>query len=134
MCGGCRLGTGQGYRQRRVGAQRRFVFGAVGALYGVVDLSLFTCRAPLQGAVQRLIDAAHGLQDASALIGASIPVPQFYRLVASGGRARRDTGTGGGSVIQQNFGLDGRRSAGIQDLTAADGFNSDRLQGASLAF
>ena len=114
---------GDGHGQNGVCAQIGFIFGAVGFEHGGVHRVDVGSIQPHHRVGDDGVDVLHGLGHALAQIAAFVAVPQLQRLKLAGGCAGRGAAPGNGAVGQRDLGLHGGVAAGVQDLTAKDGFD-----------
>ena len=114
-------GCGEGDGEDGVGAEARFVSGAVGGPHGGVDAELVEGVLADEGGGEFAADVLHGLQDAFAAVAAAVAVAQFVGFVFAGGGAARHGGAADEAVGEGDFGFEGGVAPRIQDFTAFDG-------------
>ena len=105
-----------GHTEDGVSAEVLLVVGAVDLDHGGVQHALIVSLDAGDRVGDGLVDVAHGVAHALALV-AVVAVAQLVRLVLAGGRAGRDGGQAVGTVVEEDLDLDGRVTAGIQDFT-----------------
>ena len=113
---GCRLRSGEGHRQNRVGSELGLVVGTVGVDHGLVQIALGRGVAAQQQVTDGAIHMSNRIQHAFAQVAARIAVPQFQCLSRSCGRAGGGTGRTDLPTLEGDFGHNGRVPAGIHHL------------------
>jgi hypothetical protein len=106
-----------------VGADLGLVVRAIEVQHCLVHQSLFACLVPDELRPELVDHAQYSLANALSSV-ASITVPQLDRLEGARRRTRGNSGPTLRAVIQDDFDLDGRVAAGIQNLSRAYELNT----------
>ena len=128
------LGRGQADAENGIGAEPRFILGAVQFDHGGVDFQLVFGVKSGKRLVNLAIDRVTSLEHALAVIAALIAVAQFDGLMDAGGSARRHGGAARRAGLQHDFDFDGGVAPGIQNLAAINIDDGGHVSLALLSF
>src|SRR5262249_28266093 len=117
---GRRPRDGKRHGQDGVGAERGLVGGCVELEQRLVDAGLLAGLHAVYLGRDRLLDVAHRLLHALAVVALLVAVTQVDRLPLAGGRSRRDRRAAPGSGFELDFYFDGGVAAGVENLPGVD--------------
>ena len=118
---------GQAHRQDRVGAEGRFVVGAVEFDHRRIHGGLIEGAQAAQGRGDLLLHVVHGLQHALAAVAAAA-VAQFAGFMGTGAGAARHDRPAARTALEHHLGFNGGRAAGIEHFAGHDGVD-DEVEG-----
>ena len=112
------MGHGQADPQNGIGAEVRFISGAIRFAEDAVNGFLLGGIPPDEGPGQFVINGADGGAYPFAAVTGRVAVPFFAGLVPAGGSAAGDGCDAYGTALQGDLHPDGRVAAAIQDFEA----------------